>query len=188
MTPRRVAVGFTEPVRAAGLASDTPQRRRAATRALAESAVFAVLVVIAYFTLPLGGSGTPLLGLALGLALVTVLLGRSIIETARSPYPRVRAARTLLTTLPLLMCVFAASYVVLSENEPESFSEPLTRLDALYFTVTVFATVGFGDITAVSQTARTMVMVQMIGGVVMVGLVVRVLLRAVQTGLERHGR
>jgi hypothetical protein len=175
-------------VRAADLASDPAQLRRAATRALVESAVLAVLVVVAYFVLPLGESGTPLLGLVVGLALVSVLLARSIFETARSPYPRVRAARTLLTTVPLLLCVFASTYVVLSDAEPDSFSEPLTRLDALYFTVTVFATVGFGDITAVSQTARTIVMVQMVGGVVVVGLVVRVLLRAVQTGLERHGR
>jgi hypothetical protein len=182
-----VAVGFTEAVRAAGLATDT-ERRRAATRALVESLVLAALVLAAYFVVPLGWSGAPLLGLVLGMLLVAVLLGRSIVETARSPYPRVRAARTLLTTLPLLMCVFAATYVVLSDAEPGSFSESLTRLDALYFTVTVFATVGFGDITAVSQTARTIVMVQMVGGVVVVGLVVRVLLRAVQTGLERHGR
>lgn len=188
MTPRCAAVGFTGAVRAAGLASDTPQLRRAATRALVESVVLAVLVIVAYFLLPLGWSGVPLLGLALGLLLVTLLLGRSIVETARSPYPRVRAARTLLTTVPLLICVFASTYVVLSDGEPDSFSEPLTRLDALYFTVTVFATVGFGDITAVSQAARTIVIVQMVGGIVLVGLVVRVLLRAVQTGLERHGR
>ena len=29
----------------------------------------------------------------------------------------------------------------------------MTRTDALYFVVTVFATVGFGDITPVSETA-----------------------------------
>jgi hypothetical protein len=150
--------------------------------------VLAATVVTAYFLLPLGWSGTPLLGLLAGLLVVTVVLARSIVETTRSPYPRVQAARTLLTTVPLLVCVFAASYVVLSEAEPDSFSESLSRLDALYFTVTVFATVGFGDITAASQTARTMVTVQMVGGVVIVGFVVRILLRAVDTGLERHGQ
>jgi voltage-gated potassium channel len=31
---------------------------------------------------------------------------------------------------------------------PHSIGAPLTRTDALYFTVTVFSTVGFGDITA----------------------------------------
>jgi hypothetical protein len=33
----------------------------------------------------------------------------------------------------------------------------LTRTDALYFTVTVFSTVGFGDITAKTETARLVV-------------------------------
>ena len=31
-------------------------------------------------------------------------------------------------------------------QDPSSFGEPLTRSDALYFTITIFATVGFGDI------------------------------------------
>jgi voltage-gated potassium channel len=36
----------------------------------------------------------------------------------------------------------------------------MTHTDALYFTVTVFATVGFGDITARTDTARLLVTVQ----------------------------
>ena len=39
-------------------------------------------------------------------------------------------------------------------SQAGTFTEPLTRTDAQYFTVTIFATVGFGDITAVTQTAR----------------------------------
>ena len=42
-----------------------------------------------------------------------------------------------------------------------SFTEPLTRTDALYFTVTVFSTVGFGDIAAKSEAARIVLIVQM---------------------------
>ena len=38
-----------------------------------------------------------------------------------------------------------------------NFSEPLTRTGALYFTVTVFSTVGFGDITAKTEAARLVV-------------------------------
>ena len=43
-----------------------------------------------------------------------------------------------------------------------SFTQPLTRTDALYFTVTVFSTVGFGDITAKSEAARIVLIVQML--------------------------
>jgi hypothetical protein len=61
----------------------------------------------------------------------------------------------------------------------------MSRVGALYFTVTVFATVGFGDIVPVTDAARIVVMVQMVGDLVLVGVGVRVLLGAVQLGLER---
>ena len=50
----------------------------------------------------------------------------------------------------------------MSITDRSSFSEPLNRTDALYFTTSTFATVGFGDITPVSQLARAVVSVQMI--------------------------
>ena len=66
--------------------------------------------------------------------------------------------------------------------QPAQFSEPLTRLDAAYFTVTIFATVGFGDIVAVSEAARAVATVQMVGDLVIVGVVAR---RAVQCCPDR---
>jgi voltage-gated potassium channel len=62
----------------------------------------------------------------------------------------------------------------------------LTRTDALYFTVTVFTTVGFGDIVATTQVARLVVTVQMILDLVVLGLGVRVFLGAVQRGRQQH--
>ena len=50
----------------------------------------------------------------------------------------------------------------MSITSASAFSEPLSRTDALYFTTSTFATVGFGDITPVSQLARGVVSVQMI--------------------------
>ena len=56
---------------------------------------------------------------------------------------------------------YATLRPLLEENEDTisagNFSEPLTRTDALYFTVTVFSTVGFGDITAKTEAARLVV-------------------------------
>jgi len=66
-----------------------------------------------------------------------------------------------------------------------SFTQPLTRTDALYFTVTVFSTVGFGDITAKSEAARVVLIVQMLADLAVLGAGVRVLLGAVQRGRER---
>jgi voltage-gated potassium channel len=68
---------------------------------------------------------------------------------------------------------------------PGSYSEPMTRLDALYLTMSTFATVGFGDITAKSEPARFAILVQMIGGLILIGVVARVLIGAAR---RREGR
>ena len=67
-----------------------------------------------------------------------------------------------------------------------TFSQPMTRTDALYFTVTVFSTVGFGDITAVTEAARVLVTGQMIAGIVIVGLGARIIVDAVKRGQQRQ--
>jgi voltage-gated potassium channel len=69
---------------------------------------------------------------------------------------------------------------------PGSFTQPLTRTDSLYFTVTVFSTVGFGDITAKAEPARIILIVQMLGDLALLGAGIRVLLGAVRRGQERR--
>jgi len=49
-----------------------------------------------------------------------------------------------------------------------------------------FTTVGFGDITAKSEAARVVLIVQMLADLVLLGAGVRVLLGAVQRGRERR--
>jgi hypothetical protein len=67
-----------------------------------------------------------------------------------------------------------------------NFTQPLTRTDALYFSVTVFTTVGFGDIAAKSETARVALIIQMLADLVLLGAGVRVLLGAVRRGQQRR--
>ena len=81
--------------------------------------------------------------------------------------------------------MFAAAYYLMAKTSPASFSDHLTRTDALYFTVTTFSTVGYGDITAVSQSARLMVTAQMILDLLILGLGIRVFIGAVQRGRQR---
>ena len=49
-------------------------------------------------------------------------------------------------------------------------SESLSRTDALYFSVTIVTTVGFGDITAKTEVARLLVAAQMFGDLILLGL------------------
>jgi len=64
----------------------------------------------------------------------------------------------------------------------------MTRTNALYFTVTVFATVGFGDITAKTEAARLLVTVQMIIDLIILGFGARVILGAVSRARQRQPR
>ncbi|MEV4687427.1 potassium channel family protein [Microbacterium sp. LWH3-1.2] len=103
-----------------------------------------------------------------------------------SPHPAVRAIESLAGFGALFLSLFAASYYVVAGADPRSFSDPLTRTDALHFTLTVVSTVGFGDIAAVSQVALIAVMAQMILNIILLGLGVRVLTRAVHLGVAKR--
>jgi len=74
----------------------------------------------------------------------------------------------------------------MANTNPANFNaHPLTRTDTLYFTVTIFSTVGFGDITAASQSARLVVTAQMLLDVLALGLIVRAFVGAVQDARQR---
>ena len=86
-----------------------------------------------------------------------------------------------------MLLLFASTYFILSRDDAATFTEPLTRSDSLYFTVTIFATVGFGDISAHTQTARLVVTTQMLLDLVVLGLGIQVILGAVKRGKAGPG-
>ena len=145
------------------------------------------MLVVIYYLLPLDRSSTAvavtllIIGLVALMGLVTYQV-RSII---RSSFPLLRGVEALATSIPLFLLLFAATYIVLTTISAGNFSQPLSRTDAIYFTVTVFATVGFGDITAKTEVARLVVTGQMLADLIVIGLGVRVLLSAVQRGRQR---
>ncbi|MFH8572612.1 potassium channel family protein [Streptomyces sp. NPDC017993] len=124
-------------------------------------------------------------GLVVGLVALVLLFAGQILLITRSSAPRLRAVEALSTTVPLFLCLFSTAYYLLERGEPGSFSEPLTRTDALYFTLTVFSTVGFGDITPQTAPARVVTMGQMTGNILLVAVAARVMVGAVQAGLRR---
>ena len=164
-----------------------PDRRRYVVRALLRSFLVATAIIVAFFVLPMSsavalGGALTLVG---GLLTVGVVLVWHIRMILVAPYPAARAVSALVVTVPLFLVVFATIYHLMSLADRSQWSEPLTRLDALYFTVTIFATVGFGDITAVSQTARAVTLVQMMAGLTLVGVIARVVVGAVQVNWRR---
>lgn len=159
-------------------------------RALLRATATAALLVVVYYTLPFDGrlDGPGLFLLPLGLVGFCLLTWRGIASIVQSPTPRARAVEVLATVVPLFVILFASTYYVMSKQNAAAFSTISNRTDSLYFTVTVFATVGFGDIVAVSQPARILVTIQMVGDLVLIGAGVRVLTGAIRLGFGRQSR
>ena len=140
----------------------------------------AVLVAV-YYLLPLtqSSAGAAIAILVIGLVVFIGLVAAQVRSIIRHPFPGLRAIEALATSVPLFLLLFASSYVVMAKMSASNFGERLTHTDGLYFTVTVFSTVGFGDITAKSQAARLVVTGQIIADLVILGLAIKVIVGAV---------
>ncbi len=167
---------------------DRAQRRRVLRRGLIRSLTSVVFLVALYYVSPLDRLKDVPVWISLSVALL-ILIGVIILqvrEVTRNRFPGLYAVEALAITAPLFLILFASAYLVLAQSDPAGFSTPqLTRTDTLYFTLTVFSTVGFGDITATSQSTRVLVMAQMILDLVVLGLGVQVYRGAVDVGRKR---
>lgn len=165
---------------------DAP-RRRTVLFGLARAGVNVVGLLVLYYLLPLdrGLRSRTLLTLVAGLLAVGLLVAWQVRTILRARHPALQAIEAIALSLPLFLLLFAAAYVLLAGTDPHAFTEPLSQTDGLYFTITVFATVGFGDITPVTELARVLTTVQMVGDLVLIGLVLRVFLTAVERGRRR---
>ena len=154
---------------------------------LARTMLTVVALLVLYYVLPLdrGFQSRTLLVLVAGLLMVGVIVAWQVRAILRARHPALRAIEAIAMSLPLFLLLFAATYVLLAGTDPDAFTEPLSRTDGLYFVVTVFSTVGFGDISPVTEVARALTTVQMVGDLVLIGLVLRVFLTAVDRGRRR---
>ena len=162
--------------------------RRLVVRALLRASLTTTTLVVLYFMLPLTG---PLDASAAMLLLVGLLAFAGIVTwqvraVLRSRYPGLRAVEALAAAIPLFLLLFAAAYLRIADAGAGAFSEPMSRIDSLYYTITVFSTVGFGDITPKTDLARIATMIQMLGDLLVVGLVLHLMIGAVKAGLRRR--
>jgi len=165
------------------------QRRRHLALALLRALLGATVLVALYYLLPLDrewGLSSALL-IVMGLALFVAVLIWQIRKVLTSRHPGLRAIEALAVTLPLFLLLFATTYFLMSVHGSETFSqEQLSRTDALYFAVTTFATVGFGDITPTSQSARVVVSFQMLLDLVILGVGINAFVSAARVGRKRQ--
>lgn len=156
-------------------------------RALAAAAALLAL----YFLAPLDRvtALSLLIFMVVGLLILAGVTAFQVVAIVRSAHPGIRAVEALATTVPLFLLLFSATYFMMSHIDNDSFTtHALTRIDSLYFTVTVLSTVGFGDISPASQGARLLVTAQMVLNLVVLGAGVRLLAGAAKRARRGGGQ
>ena len=163
------------------------QRRHIVIGAI-RSVTTSVIVLVLYFVVPINerAGATIAFRLVAGLAFFAAVLAYEVRSILRSPQPFLRAANALALVIPLFLLVFAWTYLTMGLSDPGAFSEVLDRPSALYFTVTTFSTVGYGDIHAVSDPARMVVTLQMAADLIVIAVVVRLILEAARGAVRSN--
>lgn len=131
-------------------------------------------VLLFSFLVPIGDGDAPvgvLLGVTVGVACVAAVVAVLADEATRQPR-RLRPVHLVLA-LEIVIVVFCLGYYLLATRDAAQFEGLSTRLDALYFTMTMVSTVGFGDITATGQLARVLVTLQMAFNLLFIAALVR---------------
>jgi len=156
------------------------ERRRTLLVAVGRGLGIATVLTVAYFSLPLNAlAELPFAVIVLGgVIILAAVIGYQMISIFRAVHPAAKAVEALCLTGPLFLLLFASTYFLMSQADSANFNLSLTRSDSLYFTVTVFTTVGFGDILATSHSARVLVTVQMILDLILIGAVIRAFVEA----------
>jgi voltage-gated potassium channel len=167
---------------------DRVARRRLYRRAVVRPLLTVTALIALYYVLPLNNVEDPQLALILGAGMLAIvaLCVWQVRAIQRARYPALQAIEGLAAAVPLFLLLFAAGYFVLASATPGAFTQPVGRTDALYFTVTVFATVGFGDIAPVTQPARVAVLVQMVADLLVLGVLLRTVTGAVRVRRARQ--
>ena len=162
------------------------QQRRMLLIAAGRGLGIATVLTVAYFSLPLKGLATLPFAVTVtsGVVVLAAVIAYQVIAIFRATYPVAKAIEALSLTGPLFLLLFATTYFLMSQADSANFNLFLTRSDSLYFTVTVFTTVGFGDILATSHSARALVTVQMILDLILIGAVIRAFVEAVRRARE----
>ena len=165
---------------------------RPSSRAIAQTVLrvagSVIGLVVLYFWLPLDRASQPVAITMLVIVLVAfvTLVAFQVRWIIRSRFPFLRGVECLATSIPFFLFLFASTYVVLAAESVGSFGGPLSHTVGLYFTVTVFSTDRFGDITAKTEAAPLVVTGQMLADLIVLGVALKIIVGAVRRGQQRR--
>lgn len=109
----------------------------------------------------------------------------SLVRINKSRHPLRVGLTSLAVMITAMVVLFALTYVSMSARDPGAFNVPLDKISALYFTMTVLSTVGFGDIHASNHAGMIAVMIQMVVGLTLITTVARVMVAAARSATRR---
>ena len=131
------------------------------------SAVLAIVLVL-YFTVPVSFevNTSEAVQLVVSLTALGLLAFAVLVEVRHQLVDDDRRIDGLVLALMIAVLGFALGFYVLAQRNPAQIIDLHTRVDALYFTMATLLTIGYGDVHAAGQAARTLVLIQMVFNVV----------------------
>jgi hypothetical protein len=162
---------------------DPAARRRALVRSGLTIVLSWVFVIGAFCVLPIGReSGLhAFVRLGIDIALIGAVFAWQIRRISVAELPELRAVEGLGIVIVVFLVLFSGIYLAMSHDAPRTFTQTLDHIQALYFTISIFSTVGFGDITPRTDTARVLVSIQMLLDLVIIGAAVRLIFSAARS-------
>jgi hypothetical protein len=149
-----------------------------------------VFLIGAFYVLPIGHESSLRAGVRVGVdvALVGAVFAWQIRRISVAALPELRAIEALGIVIALFLVLFSSVYLAMSHESGVTFTQRLDQTRALYFTVSVFSTVGFGDITPRTDSARLVVAAQMLLDLAIIGAAVRLLFNAAKSRIPASPR
>jgi hypothetical protein len=166
---------------------DVATRRRLIARAVAVSVLIVAGLVTTFYLFPWEGGSEDRIAIRIVVVIISLVIVTtlSIKYVLTSRYPVLTVFQALSAVIGFALVSFATVYLLMSLDSEAAFSEPLSRTDALYFALTTATTVGYGDISAKTEVARIVVMIQMVINFVVLGVATRALIHTAQKRIDR---
>ena len=159
--------------------------------AICRVALTGALVVGLYYLVPVepGVSGARLAWRTAGTVVAGLVVTWLIIRqlSAQVSDPEESPLAGLLTALIGGVVFFALADFVTAVSDPAQFVDLHTKTDALYFALATLTTVGYGDVHAVGQVGRGVVVVQLVFNVAFIATGASVLTGALGARVRNRG-
>lgn len=147
------------------------------TRAWGRPGLSAIGLLVAYYAVPVSWDSSAaaiilsLVATSAGLILLAGMMTLELHHVRRGT--KGHSDRVVVMMLLLVIIAFSMTFYLAELSDPDQLAGLRTRTDALYFTLSTMATVGYGDVHATGQVARAVVCVLIAFTAVVVASLVR---------------